>query len=209
MKEKRCIIILLFVLCTAAAGCARNITDVHMSNSIFLKSPKGCSVYVDIRNTGGQQGLSSIEAKVATILKDKGYKVVNKAEDAAVSFKANVRYTGLAKDANTAVGARAGLGVGGLGGMGAVLSSNRIGDQHVIAGAAAGMVIGALAGYGIEEAIVKSTFISMIDIFIEEQGNPFPHTALFVATLREHGLTMQEAIEKLSDQISMQIAGIF
>jgi hypothetical protein len=49
------------------------------------------------------------------------------------------------------------------------------------------MVVGALIGYGIEEAIAKSTFVSIIDILIEEKGNPFPHTASYIATLREHG----------------------
>lgn len=70
-------------------------------------------------------------------------------------------------------------------------------------------ISGGVIGYGIEEAIAKSTFISAVDILIEKKGNPFPHTASYLATLRDQGLAMQEAVNKMVDQIAIQIANIF
>lgn len=70
-------------------------------------------------------------------------------------------------------------------------------------------ISGGVIGYGIEEAIAKSTFISVVDILIEEKGNPFPHTLSYLATLREQGIAMQETVNKMVDQIAIQIANIF
>lgn len=70
-------------------------------------------------------------------------------------------------------------------------------------------ISGGVIGYGIEEAIAKSTFISVVDILIEEKGNPFPHTSSYLATLREQGIAMQETVNKMVDQIAIQIANIF
>lgn len=186
-------------------GCARNINDVRMDRSIFLKSPRGATVYVDVRNTGQAQNFP-IEPRIKSILEGKGYKIIPEAKDADIAFRTNIRYSGLAKDINTGAGAVSGATAGALGGIAA---TQGMGGQNYAAGAAGGMVVGALIGYGIEEAIAKSTFISIIDILIEEKGNPFPHTTSYIATLREHGLSMQEAVNKILDQIAVQISNIF
>ena len=195
----------IFLLFIFVIGCARNVYDVRADRSIFLRTPRGATVYVDIRNTGLAQEFP-LEPKVISILQGKGYKITTDAKEAGIVFRSNIRYSGLAKDANTGTGAVGGAAVGGLAGIGA---TQGIGSSNYMAGAAAGMVVGALIGYGIEEAIAKSTFISIVDILIEEKGNPFPHTASYLATLREHGLSMQEAVGKMVDQIAIQIANIF
>lgn len=201
MKNKTYILLGLFFL----ISCARNVHDVRMDRSIFLKTPRGATVYVDIRNTGQAQNFP-IEPKIKSILGNKGYKIITEAKDAEIVFRINIRYSGLAKDINTGAGALSGATAGAFGGIAAAQGMN---SQNYAAGAAAGMVVGALIGYGIEEAIAKSTFVSIIDVLIEEKGNPFPHTTSYVATLREHGLAMQEAVDKMVDQIAMQIANIF
>lgn len=202
MKSRKTLYILL-LLCVW--GCARNVYDVRTERSIFLRTPRGATVYIDVRNTGQAQNFQ-IEPKIIDILKTKGYKIIPDQKDADIVFRTNIRYSGLAKDANTGTGALSGAAAGGLGGIGAVQG---MGGTNYAAGAAAGMVVGALIGYGIEEAIAKSTFVSIIDILIEEKGNPFPHTASYIATLREHGITMQEAVDKMIGQIAVQIANIF
>lgn len=186
-------------------GCVGEIKDVRMSKSIFLKSPRSAKVYVDVRNTG-QVFNFPIETKIIEILKNKGYEIIQKAENADIVFRANIRFSGLAKDINTGSGAVAGAYAGALGGMAVAHNSS---NQNYAAGAAAGVVVGALVGYAMEEAIAKSTFISIIDIFIEEKNNPFPHTTSYIATLREQGLEMQRAVNKMIDQIAVQIASIF
>lgn len=201
MKREIIVFICLFFI----AGCARDVNDVRMDRSVFLKTPRGAVVYVDVRNTGQAQNFP-IEPKIVSILNTKGYKIVTDAKDADIIFRANIRYSGLAKDVNTGAGAASGAMAGALGGIAATQS---MGGQNYAAGAAAGIVVGALIGYGIEEAIAKSTFVSIIDILIEEKGNPFPHTTSYVATLREQGLAMQEAVDKMVDQIAIQIANIF
>lgn len=203
MNRKKMAFALLAIL--SMAGCARNIQDVRTDRSIFLRTPRGATVYVDVRNTGQAQNFP-IEPKIKSILLEKGYKIISDAKDADIVFRTNIRYSGLAKDANTGVGAVSGGVVGGLGGIAAVQGMN---SSNYAAGAAAGIVIGALIGYGIEEAAAKSTFISIVDILIEEKGNPFPHTTTYLATLREHSLTIQEAVDKMVDQLAMQIANIF
>jgi hypothetical protein len=186
-------------------GCVRDVKDVRMSKSIFLKSPRGAKVYVDVRNTG-QAVNFPLEPKIMEILKNKGYEIITKADDADIIFRANIRYSGLAKDVNTGGGAAFGAGVGALGG---IAVANNSSNQNQAAGAAAGVVVGALVGYAMEEAIAKSTFISIIDVLIEEKNNPFPHTTSYVATVREQGLEMQQAVNMMVDQIAVQIANIF
>lgn len=200
MKKISFFFLLLFI-----AGCAREMNDVRMSKSIFLKTPRGAKVYVDVRNTGQAQNFP-IEPKLMTLLKDKGYEIVSKADDSDIILRANIRYSGLAKDMNTGIGAAFGAQTGALGGIGAAHNTN---SQNYAAGAAAGVVVGALVGYAVEEAIAKSTFVSIIDILIEEKNNPFPHTTSYVATLREYGLEIQQAVDMMVDQITMQIANIF
>lgn len=200
MKKVAFFFLLLFI-----AGCAREIKDVRMSKSIFLRTPRGAKVYVDVRNTGQAQDFP-IEPKLVTLLKDKGYEVVSKAEDSDIILRANIRYSGLAKDMNTGIGAAFGAQTGALGGIGVAHNTN---NQNYAAGAAAGLVVGALVGYTVEEAIAKSTFVSIIDILIEEKNNPFPHTTSYIATLREYGLEMQQAVDMMVDQITLQIANIF
>ena len=201
MKYFAGLILLLFLI----TGCVRSAQDVRMSKSIFLKTPRGAKVYVDVRNTG-QAFDFPIEPKIIAILQNKGYEIVPKAETADIIFRANIRYSGLAKDINTGRGAAAGAYAGAIGGMGIAHNSS---NQNYAAGAAGGMVVGALVGYAMEEAIAKSTFISIIDILIEEKNNPFPSTTKYVATLREQGLEMQQAVNMMVDQISVQIANIF
>ncbi len=107
---------------------------------------------------------------------------------------------------NTGTGAAFGAATGALGGMAVANNSS---NQNYAAGAAAGLVIGALIGYAAEEAIAKSTFVTIIDVLIEEKGNPFPHTTSYIATLREQGLEMQQAVNMMVDQIAVQVANIF
>lgn len=199
---RKIVLVFLFFFIT---GCVREVKDVKMSKSIFLKTPRGAKVYVDIRNTGQAQNFP-LEQKIINILKNKGYELVKKAQDADIIFRANIRYSGLAKDINTGSGAAFGAAVGTLGGMAVAHNTN---NQNYAAGAAAGIVVGALVGYAMEEAIAKSTFVSIIDVLIEEKDNPFPHTTTYVATLREHGLEMQQAVNMMVDQIAVQIANIF
>lgn len=201
MKKLLVVIIALFLF----GGCVRDVRDVRMSKSIFLKTPRGAKVYVDVRNTG-QAFNFPIEPKIMAILQNKGYEIVPKANDADIIFRANIRYSGLAKDINTGVGAVSGAYAGAIGGMAVARNSS---NQNYAAGAAAGIVVGALVGYAIEEAIAMSTFVSIIDVLIEEKNNPFPHTACYVATLREQGLEMQQAVNMMVDQVAIQVANIF
>jgi outer membrane lipoprotein SlyB len=201
MKKILVVLATLFLFC----GCVREVRDVRMSKSIFLKTPRGAKVHVDVRNTG-QAFNFPIEPKIMSILQSKGYEVVQKPNDAEIIFRANIRYSGLAKDINTGAGAVSGAYAGAVGGMAVAHNTS---SQNYAAGAAAGVVVGALVGYAIEEAIAKSTFISIIDVLIEEKGNPFPHTTSYVATLREQGLEMQQAVNMMVDQIAVQVANIF
>lgn len=196
------VILAIFLL---LGSCVREVREVKSSKSIFLRTPRGATVYVDIRNTG-QPVYFPLESKVKSILQNKGYEITPKANDADIIFRANIRYSGLAKDVNTGAGAATGALTGGLGGMAV---AHNTGSQNYAAGAAAGVVVGALVGYAIEEAIAKSTFVSIIDVLIEEKNNPFPHTTSYVATLREQGLEMQQAVDLMVDQIAAQVANIF
>ena len=196
---------ILLIAAIFLSACVREVKDVRMSRSIFLKAPRGATVYVDIRNTSQTQSFP-LESKIVSILSSKGYRITTDAKEADIMFRANVRYSGLAKDVNTGAGAYFGAHAGALAGIEAVHGSN---NPNYAAGAAGGMVIGALVGYAAEEAIAKSTFISIVDILIEEKGNPFPNTTSFMATLREHGLEMQQAADQMVDQVAIQIANIF
>lgn len=70
------------------------------------------------------------------ILKTKGYKITSDSKDADIVFRTNIRYSGLAKDANTGTGALSGAAAGGLGGMGAVqgMGADRITRQGLLPG---------------------------------------------------------------------------
>lgn len=201
MKHFSVVLLSVFML----TGCVGGVKDVRMSKTIFLKSPRGAKVYVDIRNTG-QAFNFPIEPKIIEILKNKGYEIVPSPDGADIVFRANIRYSGLAKDVNTGAGAATGAYAGALGGMAVAHNSS---NQNYAAGAAAGGIAGALIGYAMEDAAAKSTFIAIIDVLIEEKNNPFPHTTSYSATLREQGLEMQKAVNMMVDQIAAQIANIF
>jgi len=208
-KEKIFIIILLFLFCM---GCAREIRDFKMTRSIFLKSSRDSKVYVDVRNTSQipVQGFD-IENRIKEILTGKGYSIVEKEKDAEIRFRVVVRYSGLAKDVNTGIGAGIGAGVGYLGGMaiGMGSSGGNYSGSAAAGGAAVGILAGLLAGYAAEEAEAKSTFVSVVDVLIEESDNPFPHTTSIVSVIRQYELKPQEANKEMADQVATQLGNIF
>ena len=186
-------------------SCVGEMQDVSTSRSIFLQTPRGATVYVDIRNTSQAQNFP-LQSQVIEILKSKGYKITNDSQKADITLRANILYSGLSRDINTGTGAGIGAGAGALAGV--AVENNGSGSNY--AGAALiGSAAGAAIGYAIEQAATKSTFISVVDVIVVEKSNPFPHTTTVTATLRQQSLKMQQAVNMMSGQIATQVGGIF
>ncbi|MFW6158006.1 MAG: complement resistance protein TraT [Planctomycetota bacterium] len=196
--------LVLFVLC--AAGCTSRLYDVKMSNSLFVKSHKGQTVHVDVRNTSSVQHIPVAEM-VRERVRNKGYLLVDDPAKADVVLRANIRYTGLMEKALKADKVLAGAVIGGVvGGAGTYAASKS--QSGTIAGVLGGMLLGAGLGTWLDAEDRKDTFVTIVDLRVLEAGAAEPKRANIYARLREKGLTMESAAERVFPDIAKQIAGV-
>ncbi|RXJ67955.1 conjugal transfer protein TraT [Halarcobacter ebronensis] len=145
------------------AGCATTElqTQAKMSSSIFLNPVKKSLriVYVDIRNTSGQE-LNNIQPLVEQKLKSRGYVLTEDPEQAKYILMANVLFANDKKENNAVGGAVAGAATGA--GIGAYNGSGAGGS---IAAGIAGGLIGGLIAKATEDTIYQM----VVDINVREK----------------------------------------
>lgn len=134
-----------------------------MTQSVFLTPVKKSerSVYVDIKNTSGQE-LDSLMPLIERKLKLKGYKLIDDPDNARYILLANVLFANDKKENNALNGAIAGGAVGA-----GVSDYNNGGAGNMVAAGAAGAIIGALIGKFTEDRI----FQMVVDINVRENTN--------------------------------------
>ena len=192
----------------AAVGCSPRIYEVKLDRSLFLDAQPGQTVYLSVKNTSSLQTFPLAD-DLRAALERKGYTIVDRAEDADVDLRANIRYSGLIEEGMKAGkivgGAAAGGVVGGLGG--AALGASRRGSAATALG---GILIGAGLGAWLEHRDLKNTFITIVDFQVTERsaGKP-PREATIFARIREEDLTMESAASRVRPDIAAQIAGLF
>ncbi|MFO7900049.1 MAG: hypothetical protein R6V58_13440, partial [Planctomycetota bacterium] len=101
----------------------------------------------------------------------------------------------------------AGAVIGGVvGGAGTYASSKS--KSGTIAGVLGGMLLGAGLGAWLDAEDRKNTFVTIVDLRVFETGAEEPKRANIYGRLREKGLTMESAAERVFPDIAKQIAGV-
>jgi len=197
----------LCLVLLSAVGCSSRLYEVRTDKALFLETLPGQKVYVKVTNTSLLKDFP-LEQAVRSRLTGKGYVLVSDPAAADVVLRANVSYSGLIEPAvkgdKTAAGALLGGAVGGAG----VYAGSKSGSG-AIGGAIAGSLIGAGLGYWMERSDMKNTFLTTVEIRVEEKVKKKQHEAAIHARVRDKDLTLQSAGNRVLPDIADQIAGHF
>jgi hypothetical protein len=209
-----CVPVLIGCAALQVAVSKRNL-DVQnkMSSTIFLdpsESEPDRTIYLQIRNTSDKKDFD-LRPNIETSLKSKGYKIVDKSNEAKYVVYANVLQVGKTSPNAAEAAMYKGYGMDGvaIGGGAAYLAG---GSDKAIVGAG---IVGGLTSV-IADSAVKDVYYSVIvDVQIKERADSKTklewktHQTRVLSTANKMNLELAEALPVLKDGISSSVAGIF
>lgn len=204
--NKKIILTILVTFFMIGCGTYSLQTKTKMTRTIFFDHSQKVNknIYLQVSSTSGSSSNKmKLEDKIKSHLVQKGYKIVNSSSNAGYSLFVNILFAG---DTKEALALKSALSSGVIGGTGAI-ASGAGGKNSLLTGLAF-----AIGGATVGSALEDETFKAIVDIKIDDYDIKREVTQKETRILSEAvqmNLDKKEAIEKLEDDISIQIANIF
>ncbi len=242
---KKSVLAVVTVAMFGLAGCSavhtavtkRNLdVQTKMSETIFLEPTVERTVYLQLRNTSTEQGMT-IEPKLRQALQNKGMVISNNPDTAQYWIQANVLSVGKMnlRDAQNAL-----LSGYGAGAIGAAAAAGAVAYNSSSNGAALGAgLVGALAGVAADAMVEDTNYTMVTDLQIAEKapagvtvttkdhtslkqgssgskeqsstatGNRHKYQTRIVSNANQVNLDFKDAKPVLEDQLANTLAGLF